>query len=141
MKTSNPNPLYRVASLIYDSLIVIALVISVSALAITINQGDVLESPVGKAINAVAYVLVVGLYFVGSWIRSGQTIGMRAWKIKVLKNNDDVTLDWGQAIARLLLGTVCLALAGIPILMAFFKPNRQPFYEQLTGSELYRVSQ
>ena len=50
---------------------------------------------------------IVFAYFGWSWTRSGQTLGMRAWRIR-LEHAGGRRLDWAESLVRCLLGA-CLA--------------------------------
>ncbi|KID54878.1 transmembrane protein [Pseudoalteromonas luteoviolacea] len=106
----------RVASLIYDALVVIAFAMLTTIAFLGVVQGmlslgwyslggheDV--SALIQATPALYYsrsallILVAVLFFAYFWTKSGQTIGMRAWRLKV-QNTDGTLLSWPQAILR-----------------------------------------
>ena len=68
---------WRLLALTYDMLPVLALLFVVSATFLWLNGGDTIEdSPAMQWMDSIATWLVIGLYFVVSWRRGGQTIGM-----------------------------------------------------------------
>ncbi len=58
---------------------------------------------VGHAYHALLAMLVFA-YFGWSWTRSGQTLGMRAWRIR-LESAGARRLTWAESLVRFLLGT------------------------------------
>ena len=54
-------------------------------------------------------------YFVISWTRGGQTIGMRAWRLRVV-GADGLPVAWPRALLRFVIAAVSLAAFGIGFL-------------------------
>ncbi len=77
-------------------------------------------------------VLVLAAYFLWCWLRGGQTLAMKAWRIRLV----DVTPR--KALVRF-----CVALltvpTGISILWALFARDRQFLHDRLAGTRLERV--
>jgi uncharacterized RDD family membrane protein YckC len=77
------------------------------------------------------FILVVfAAYFLWSWLRGGQTLAMKAWRIKLV----DVTP--GRALLRFVLAVVLFPYS---ILWAFFDRDRQFLHDRLAGTRLVRV--
>jgi len=70
---------------------------------------------------------VLAAYFLWCWLRGGQTLAMRAWRIRLV----DVTP--GKAIVRFLLA---LALLPVSILWALVDRDRQFLHDRLVGTRL-----
>lgn len=78
------------------------------------------------------FILVVfAAYFLWSWLRGGQTLAMKAWRIKLV----DVTP--GRALLRFVLAVVLFPYS---ILWAFFDRDRQFLHDRLAGTRLILVS-
>src|SRR5579859_4442300 len=84
-----PNPVScplwrRLIALVYDLLAVIAIVMVVGYVCQRLTGGTLISTD-GHAQIAWWYqplqALVVSAYFVVSWLRGGQTLGMRPWRI------------------------------------------------------------
>jgi uncharacterized RDD family membrane protein YckC len=72
--------------------------------------------------------LVVGAYFLVSWVRGGQTLGMRPWRIR--------TTDAGGHALTWTRGLVRLAVASLPLLLLMLYPLtslRVALYAPLVG--------
>ncbi|AOT07164.1 RDD family protein [Pseudoalteromonas luteoviolacea] len=106
----------RVASLIYDALVVIAFAMLTTIVFLGIVQGMlslgwysidgyedisalIQSTPTLYYGRSVLLMIVSILFFAYFWTKSGQTIGMRAWRLKV-QNTDGTLLSWPQAIVR-----------------------------------------
>ena len=75
-------------------------------------------------------VVVLGAYFIWCWLRGGQTLAMRAWRIRLIH------VTPGRAVLRFLLA---LALLPVSILWALVDRDRQFLHDRLTGTRLIDV--
>jgi uncharacterized RDD family membrane protein YckC len=76
------------------------------------------------------FVLVVfAAYFLWCWLRGGQTLAMRAWKIRLV----DVTP--ARALVRFLYAVV-LVPTGLSVLWVFVDREKQFLHDRLAGTRL-----
>jgi uncharacterized RDD family membrane protein YckC len=76
---------WRLLALTYDSLPLIPLLMLTSALFLWLHRGQTVENdPWFAGAEFLTLWSIVGAYFVLSWRRGGQTMGMRPWRLKVL---------------------------------------------------------
>ncbi|MEO7251023.1 MAG: RDD family protein [Arenimonas sp.] len=76
---------WRLLALTYDCLPMIPLLMISSAAFLWLNGGRTVEKrPALAALELLMIWLLVGAYFVASWRRGGQTVGMRPWRLLVL---------------------------------------------------------
>ena len=76
---------WRLMALTYDCLPMIPLLMITSAFFLWLNGGRTVEhQPVLAGLEFLTLWLLVGAYFVVSWRRGGQTVGMRPWRLKVV---------------------------------------------------------
>ena len=89
----------RLAALVYDGLLMFAVLVIASALTIPFTGGKGAEhySPV----LTVYFLAVIFLFNGWFWTHGGQTLGMRAWRIQLLKKSGE-PVDWKQAFYRFL---------------------------------------
>lgn len=77
---------------------------------------------------------VVAAYFLWFWRRTGQTLAMRTWKIRLV-SIDTRPPTWTQLIVRLLLAwPSVLGVAGL--LWAIFDRDRQFLHDRLAGTRI-----
>ena len=82
------NPGWRLLAFAYDAVPLLALLMVASAALVAINGGHTVErSPALAALEFAAFWVVCGAYFVVSWGRGGQTLGMRPWRLKLVGND------------------------------------------------------
>jgi uncharacterized RDD family membrane protein YckC len=105
----------RLAALLYDLLLVVALAFAATFAFLPFTNGEAIlastQGALGYVYRALLLLLAFG-YFGGSWTRSGQTLGMKAWRIELVTAAGH-RLRWPGALARFLLGTGISILAVI----------------------------
>jgi len=128
--TATPAPLrLRLAAAVYDLLPLIGLwfVAAVLALAVTGGALDT-HTFAGKLIVQGFALGLSAAYFVVSWTRGGQTIAMRAWKLRVV-DASGARLRWPQALLRFVIALVSLAALGAGFWWALFDPQRRTWQD------------
>ncbi len=107
----------RLAALFYDLLLVIALGFIVTFAMLPLTRGEAILSStqgiVGHAYHALLAMLAFA-YFGWSWTRSGQTLGMRAWRIR-LESSGGKPLNWAESLLRFVLGSGLAWLAALGV--------------------------
>jgi uncharacterized RDD family membrane protein YckC len=83
-------------------------------------------------------VAVSAAYFVVSWRRGGQTIGMRPWRLHVV-SRDGRALDTPQALLRFAVALVSLAAAGAGFWWALFDAQRRTWHDLAARTLLVRL--
>lgn len=114
MQHNLPNASFqrRLGAMIYDSLLLFALLMA-AALPVVLISGansDFVKSPFYTFyLYGISFI-----FFGGFWTHGGQTLGMRSWKIR-LQREDNQPLRWNDALRRYLLATLSL----IPFALGF----------------------
>jgi uncharacterized RDD family membrane protein YckC len=107
---STPGFLCRLAIVFYDLLLLLALLFFATALLLPFNAGAAFTH---EQTFYPIYLLVVSFVFYGwFWTHGGQTLGLRAWKAKVL-TQDYQPINWLQALVRFV---TALASCGLSLL-------------------------
>lgn len=86
-----------------------------------------------------AWVLgVAGAYLVWFWTRGGQTLAMKTWRIRLVRD-DGGPVSAARAVHRYLLAVLGLAAAGLGFAWAFVDRDRQFLHDRLAGTALVAV--
>nr|MDT0250586.1 RDD family protein [Endozoicomonas sp.] len=141
-----PAPIWRrAAAMLYDSLLILALLFLAGFLnlfvQVMIFGAEQLKAMTEQGYNlgggfffAVQVIIIYG-FFGFFWTRSGQTLGMRAWRIKVV-NNENSLITPRQSVIRFLMAIPALSLAGTGLLWAFIDRKRRSWQDMASSSRV-----
>lgn len=138
-KATIPAPapfLARIAAMIYESLLVTAVIFVASFIIIPV-VGE-MHAPWQRHLYQVYILGVLFAYFSAFWMRSGQTLAMKTWRIRLV-TVDGSRLTLKQAALRFILALLGLLLAGAGFWWALFDRDRQFFHDRIAGTRLIRV--
>jgi uncharacterized RDD family membrane protein YckC len=130
----------RLAAAVYDLFPLAALWMLSAALFLLACGGhvDVAHPPFAYRIALRACLLAVtAAYFVVSWSRGGQTIGMRAWRVRVIAH-DGGALPWPRALLRFALALLSSAALGLGFLWCLIDRQQRSWHDIASGSVLVR---
>ena len=82
--------------------------------------------------------LIIGVYFVYCWVKSGQTLAMQTWRIQLLRL-DGNPLSLGQAVRRYVIASFSLMFFGLGFLWAIFDREGLYLHDRFTGSRLVEL--
>lgn len=83
--------------------------------------------------------LITGLYFVMCWVKTGQTLAMQAWKMKIV-SQDGRLLNWRQAVLRYVLASVLMLMFGLSLLYMLVNRQRLFLHDRLLGSRYEMIA-
>jgi len=133
MPEATPGMARRLASMLYESLVVFAvLLIGFLLPQIVLNAFGVAVS--GKLLWLHVLALLM-LYFVWFWLNGGQTLPMKTWKLALI-GDDGRRLRPLQAVLRYLAAWPSILLCGIGIFWAFFDKDRQFLHDRIAGTRI-----
>jgi len=83
------------------------------------------------------YLLLVSFFFYAwFWTHGGQTLGLRAWKIKVL-TLDMKPISWKQALLRFMVAIVSWGFFGLGFLWILIDKNQRSWHDHLSQTALF----
>ena len=125
---------------LYDCLLLLAVWIVVTLAFLMAHGGKAIAS--GEALYP-WYVASLwgcaGAFFIFFWSRAGETLGMRAWGLRVVANNDKPPSP-GCASRRLLAMLLGLGLGGAGILWGLVDRQGAMAHDRLAGTRVVRLS-
>lgn len=135
-----PSPGFprRLAAIFYDLILLLAVLFVASFLALMVNGGTPVQS--GNPFYTAYMLLVTFLFYAWFWVHGGQTLGMRAWRLRVLRD-DGQPLTWGDATRRFLCALLSLLPAGLGFLWSLFDKEGLAWHDRLSGTRLTLVSE
>ena len=125
----------RCAAFCYDLLLLVGLVASFTLLAVLLH-GEAIAP--GSLWFQAALLAIITVFFCGFWAHGGQTLGMRAWRIRVV-GQDGTPLSWPRAVLRFAAGVVALLPLGLGLWWGIFDAQRRGWHDRLTNTRVVRV--
>ena len=130
---TKPAWLRLAACMLYDGLVVLALSFAL-ALGFILLFGDASHGLKRYALQLFLW-LGIGLYFVWCWRKSGQTLAMQTWQLK-LSDGQTKLLNWPQALIRYALASLSLAAFGLGFVWALFDRDGLFLHDRLLSSRI-----
>lgn len=126
----------RVASIVYDQLILWAIWIATGFVHALIFGIDTAENP--KQLQHTLFPMLLGstfLFYYWFWTHGGQTLGMRAWRLRVI----DARLDGTpphliKCILRFIGAFFSVSAFGLGYLWVLFDPNNDTWHDRISGT-------
>jgi uncharacterized RDD family membrane protein YckC len=137
-----PGLVRRLATMLYDLMLLFGVLVVAAALFYTpfyLSGSETIAGPARLAFQVYLLAVIV-LYYWYFWTSGRQTLGMRAWRIRLVRQ-DGADLSGTDALRRLGFGAVTLAPLGIGLLWMLFDPNRLTWYDRLSGTRPVLIAQ
>lgn len=129
----------RLFALIYDFFPMLALWMTVAALSYAANGGEAVRpGSLGAWLEFVALLGVTFLYAGLSWRYGGQTLGMRAWRLRAV-SADGERPSWAAIAIRFGVGLLSLAAFGLGFVWVLFDRERRSWHELASDTLTVRL--
>ncbi|MGH8684564.1 MAG: RDD family protein [Nitrosospira sp.] len=136
MKISAPEFWRRLVSMIYESLLLVAVLFIASFVFHLIFRDT--SSLFFRPAFQLYLLLVAGTYFIWFWTHGGQTLPMQTWKFRVI-SADGNRLTLKQAVARYLFAVIGILFLGCGVFWALFDRDRQFLHDRLAGTRIVKL--
>lgn len=131
---STPSIRRRLASMLYESILLIAIVFF-GFLVPNIAIGMVADRSLPGWMLLVHAVLVLAAYFLWFWRRHGRTLAMQTWKIRLI-SADGPPPSLRRLLLRFVLAWPSILFFGAGIIWAAFDRDRQFLHDRIAGTRL-----
>ena len=136
-----PFLLRRLAAMIYDTLLVLPIIMAsvavfmgVRTLLVGSPAADTVVQLDANLVRLVALSTLIG-FFCWFWIKNGQTLGMQAWRIKLVDfKGEQPTAK--QSLLRCLGALLSGACLGLGYLWCLVDRNGRYWHDYISGTEL-----
>lgn len=137
---STPSLMRRFAAMVYDTLLITAISILYGAVMTGINVAIKGSPQMGERISwgmfgvvvFVGWILTIGLFFCYFWHKSGQTLGMKTWRMKVVNSDNLNCPSYTQCIIRFLCAPVSLLMLGAGYWLMYTNAERQTLHDKIS---------
>jgi len=135
--SQSPSLLRRLTAMIYDLLLVVALIAVVNGLAlvIVVQATDGAQQVLNAHLAQLLTTLSIMFFFSIFWVKTGQTLGMQTWRIKLVDLQGHPPTV-GKSILRCLGAFLSAACLGLGYLWCLVDRNHRYWHDYLSGTEL-----
>lgn len=123
----------RVAAMIYDGLLIIALWMMTLFPIVAFSN----DAVVGPTVQSLLFVEMF-CFFAYFWLKQGQTLGMLAWRLK-LQTLDGRPLRPRAVIYRFLGALLSFATLGLGYFWILFDPARRSWADHFSGTLMVHI--
>ena len=131
----NINLFRRLASIFYDGVLVVAIVIITSLPFYSFN---VAESFLLKLTMQLYFYLIIQYFFVWFWVNSTATLGMKSWKIKIVDINGN-NISYKKAIVRFNVSILSISIFGLGFLISLFRKDKKCLHDIISRTQLIKI--
>jgi uncharacterized RDD family membrane protein YckC len=139
---STPGLPRRFAAMVYDCLLIMAISILYGAIMAGVNvaikgapaDGERITWGVFGVVVFCGWILTIGYFFCYFWHKSGQTLGMKTWRMKIANNHDLNCPSYRQCIIRCLCAPFSLCLLGVGYWFMYTNPERQTLHDKVSNT-------
>jgi uncharacterized RDD family membrane protein YckC len=129
----------RLLAIVYDLLPLLGLWFLAAVLALLVTGGTLdVQRVGGKLLVQIPVLVFSAAYFVLSWLRGGQTIGMKPWRLRVIRA-DGSRLHAGHALLRFAVALLSLALLGAGYWWTLIDRERRAWHDLAAGTLVVRM--
>ncbi len=124
----------RLLSMLYDGLLILALWMVLGGIGVAINRGEAVEGPLFKSVLFIASYL----FFAYFWTRSGQTLGMIAWNLRV-ETVAGGRISWIQALIRFMVAIPSVLLLGAGYWWILLSDERLSWNDRMSDTRVVQL--
>jgi uncharacterized RDD family membrane protein YckC len=133
-QASNTGLLRRLAAIMYDTLLVAAVLFMATVPFIAVRGGEPVEIGDNTSYR-IALVIVIYTFFVGFWTRSGRTLGMQSWGLQLeTMNGGRPTL--ATASVRFIAAIISWAPFGLGFLWQLWDKDKLTWHDRISGTHI-----
>jgi len=130
--------LRRLGVILYDSLIAAALLFLVTVSWLPFTGGEAITAADPRHFfYQLSLLMTIWLYLTLSWRFGGQTLGAKAWRVRLVSENS-TAVGWWQGTVRVIVALAGLAALGVGFLWSVFHPHRATWHDLASQTRLLR---
>jgi uncharacterized RDD family membrane protein YckC len=125
--------LRRVAVMFYDTLLLLPVFFIATLGLMPFLEANSIAS--GNIFYKIYLTLLAYLYFGWQWTQSRQTLGMRAWHVR-LTGTDTIQIDWRRATIRFVTAILSWMILGLGFIWSVIDKNKMTLHDHITRTVL-----
>ncbi len=136
---ATPSFLRRLLAILYDSLLLACVILVATLLFYWVAGDNFSHDPILRIVYQ-SYLLILSYLFFGwFWTHGGQTLGMRAWRLRLLQQTDLQPITWKQALVRYLGATLSWLALGLGFLWVLLDRQNRAWHDRLSSTVLVLI--
>jgi uncharacterized RDD family membrane protein YckC len=127
--------LVRLLAMFYDALLLFSALLIATALALLVTKGTLsYHNPFFRTF----LFLICFSFYAWFWLHGGQTLGMRAWRLRLQRPDGQPVTLW-QTLLRFLAAIPSLAFAGLGLFWMLLDKNKMAAHDRISESVIVRL--
>jgi uncharacterized RDD family membrane protein YckC len=123
----------RLGAMLYDGLLVLALLFMATIPFIALRGGEPVEA--GDPLYQLTMLIVAWFFYVGFWTRSGRTLGMQSWRLQ-LESADGTRPGVSPATVRFLGAILSWLPFGLGFWWSLWDREGLTWHDRLSGTRI-----
>lgn len=128
--------LRRLAAVLYDSLLLGAVLLVATTPSLLFI--DPKAPPTTHPLLTIWLFLVAFFFYAWFWVHGGQTLGMRAWRVRI-QTRDGKPISWWQAMLRFIVALPSWGLLGLGFLWCLVDREKMTWHDRYSETVLVVV--
>ncbi len=124
----------RVAAMLYDGLLILALLFLTTLPFIAMRDGEPVEGNENLLYQLILCLVIYG-FFVGFWAYSGRTLGMQSWRLQ-LESVDGGKVRLTAATVRFFAAILSWAPAGLGFLWSLWDKDGLTWHDRISKTRI-----
>ena len=125
----------RLLAMFYDALLLFSALLIATALALLATKGTLsYHNPFFRTF----LFLLCFTFYAWFWLHGGQTLGMRAWRLRLQRLDGHPITIW-QALLRFMAAIPSLALAGLGLFWMLVDKDKMAVHDRISESVIVRL--
>ena len=130
---TNTSLARRFGAIIYDSLLVLALLFLATLPFISASDGESVEPE--TALHQITLLLVVYLFFIGFWSGYGRTLGMQSWRLRI-ETADGTKPSYAASSLRFCAAILSWLPVGLGFWWQLWDADQLTWHDRISGTRL-----
>ena len=123
----------RLGAMLYDGLLVVALMMFATVPFVIVRGGESVEP--GDPYYRLTMLIIAWLFFAGFWSRSGRTLGLQAWRLRI-ETPAGERPGFGAASLRFLAAIISWLPLGLGFWWQLWDNDSLSWHDRLSGTRL-----
>jgi len=121
--------------MLYDGLL-LASIVFIAGIPLLFLPEPVRHHPLGRLAEQLYLLTVTFLFFAVPWLRGGRTLGMQAWRMRVVAVPGGAPLRWSHAARRFAAALLSWACLGLGFVWVLFDREGRAWHDILSGTRV-----